>query len=111
MPEQKYKVPQSVKNNAKLALKKRKESSSKARPGGTEVGVQRAYQLINSDYIDLGTIKKMYSFFSRHEIDKSSKAWKEAEAKGEWSPGKVAWGLWGGDSGFAFAKRIAEANK
>ena len=110
MPEQKYKVPQSVKNNAKRGLEIRKSMPPSQR-GGTAVGVARAVQLSNNDYIDLGTIKKMYSFFSRHEIDKSSKAWKEAEAKGEWSPGKVAWGLWGGDSGFAFAKRIAEANK
>lgn len=108
--EDKYKVPQAAKNNAKLALKKRAEASP-SNKGGTEVGVARARQLIDNDYVDLSTIKKMYSFFARHEVDKSSKAWKEAEAKGEWSKGKIAWGLWGGDSAYAWAKKIAEANK
>lgn len=110
MPEQKYKVPQSVKANAKLGLKKRAEASP-SNKGGTEVGVNRARQLIEQEYVDLATVKAMHSFFSRHAVDKSSKAWKEAEAKGEWSKGKIAWFLWGSDTAASWAKKIAEANK
>lgn len=110
MPEQKYKVPQSVKNVAKRALEIR-QSYPPSKRGGTAVGVARAVQLRDNDYVDLKTIKEMYSFFSRHEIDKSSKAWKEARAKGEKSKGEIAWMLWGSDSGYAWAKRIAEANR
>lgn len=110
MPEQKYKVPSVVKNNAKLGLKKRAEASP-SNKGGTEVGVGRARQLIEQEYVDLSTIKQMYSFFSRHAVDKTSRAWKDAEAKGEWSKGKIAHYLWGGDSGYAWAKKIADANR
>jgi hypothetical protein len=42
----------------------------------------------------------MYSFFSRHEVDKKGKDFNNSERP---SNGKIAWLLWGGDSGFAWA--------
>ena len=46
----------------------------------------------------------MYSFFSRHEVDKKAKGFSTGE-EGFPSPGRVAWDAWGGDAGFSFAKR------
>ena len=46
----------------------------------------------------------MYSFFSRHEVDKRAEGFRQGE-KGFPSNGRIAWDLWGGDEGFAFSKR------
>jgi len=43
----------------------------------------------------------MYSYFSRHEVDKKGKDWNNSERP---SNGKIAWLLWGGDSGYAWAR-------
>ena len=107
MPEQKYKVPQSVKNNAKRGLEIRKSMPPSQR-GGTAVGVARAVQLSNNDYIDLETIKRMFSFLSRHAVDLESKEFKE---KGWKSKGGQAFLMWGGKSALEWVRGIAEANK
>ena len=44
----------------------------------------------------------MLAFFSRHEVDKKGAGWSE-QGKG-WQ----AWHGWGGDAGFAKAKRVVE---
>jgi hypothetical protein len=49
----------------------------------------------------------MYSFFSRHEVDKRATGFSSGE-EGYPSPGRVAWDLWGGDAGFSWSRRIAE---
>ncbi len=49
----------------------------------------------------------MHSFFSRHEVDKRAEGFREGE-DGYPSAGKVAWLLWGGDSGQSWAKRKVE---
>ena len=46
----------------------------------------------------------MYSFFSRHEVDKKAEGFNQGE-EGFPSNGRVAWDLWGGDAGFSFAKK------
>ena len=46
----------------------------------------------------------MYSFFKRHEVDKQAEGFRQGE-EGYPSAGKIAWLLWGGDSGFSWAKR------
>ena len=46
----------------------------------------------------------MYSFFSRHEVDKQAEGFKPGE-KGFPSNGRIAWALWGGDAGFSWAKK------
>ena len=83
--------------------------------GGTSVGVARANQLIRKERLSISTVKRMYSFFSRHEVDKRAEGFRQGE-DGYPSAGKIAWLLWGGDSGFAWAKRkrsqiIAEEDK
>lgn len=81
-----------------LALRK------KFNRGGTAVGVARANQLVAKERLSISTIKRMYSFFSRHEVDKQGQGFRQGE-EGYPSAGKIAWLLWGGDSGFAWSKR------
>jgi len=53
------------------------------------------------------TILRMHSFFSRHEVDKEAEGF-EAGEEGFPSPGRVAWDLWGGDAGQAWASRLRD---
>jgi HK97 family phage portal protein len=85
---------------AKRGLELRK----KFKRGGTAVGVARANQLVAKERLSISTVKRMYSFFSRHEVDKRAEGFRQGE-EGYPSAGKVAWLLWGGDSGFAWSKR------
>jgi hypothetical protein len=72
--------------------------------GGTEVGVARARDISNRKNLSEDTVMRMYSFFSRHEVDKKAEGFKPG-GKGFPSAGLIAWLLWGGDPGFAWAKR------
>ena len=72
------------------------------KPGGTQVGLTRANQIVNGEKLSEDTILRMYSFFSRHEVDKEAEGFNAGE-DGFPSPGRVAWDLWGGDAGFAWA--------
>lgn len=88
--------PQEVKANAKRGL----ELRAKHGRGGTDVGVARARDLSNGTNISLDTIKRMNSYFARHEVDKKGEGW------GTDSAGYIAWLLWGGDAGWTWAKSI-----
>jgi hypothetical protein len=90
------KPTESMANNAKRGL----ELRAKFGRGGTAVGVARARDLVNGRDLSPETVARMYSFFSRHEVDKQGKDWDNAERP---SNGKIAWLLWGGDSGFAWS--------
>lgn len=72
--------------------------------GGTEVGVARARDIKNKKDLSIRTIKRMFSFFSRHEVDKKAEGFRPGE-KGYPSNGRIAWALWGGDSGFSWSKK------
>jgi hypothetical protein len=50
------------------------------------------------------TVLRMYSFFSRHAVDKKAKGFNSGE-EGFPSPGRVAWDLWGGDAGASWSKQ------
>jgi hypothetical protein len=93
--------PAPVRANAKRGL----ELRDKYNRGGTEVGVARARDLSNGSGLSLDTIKRMNSFFARHEVDKQGEGW------GKDSAGYIAWLLWGGDAGWAWAKRIIRENE
>ena len=86
-------------NNAKRGLELRKEFNR----GGTQVGVTRANQLINKERLSPDTVLRMYSFFSRHEVDKQGQGFNSGE-DGYPSAGKIAWLLWGGDAGFSWSE-------
>ena len=74
--------------------------------GGTEVGVARARDIKNRKELSFDTVKRMYSFFSRHEVDKKAEGFSPGE-DGYPSAGRIAWALWGGDAGFSWSRKIA----
>ena len=67
--------------------------------GGTAIGVARARDIKNRKNLSPDTVRRMHSYFARHEVDKKGEGW------GVDSAGYIAWLLWGGDSGKAWAKR------
>jgi hypothetical protein len=95
----KYKPTDAMATEAQRALDWRKEGHR----GGTAVGLARARQLVNKQELSPKTVKRMFSFFSRHEVDKQAEGFSPGE-EGYPSPGRVAWGLWGGDAGFSWAR-------
>jgi len=73
--------------------------------GGTAVGVARARDLSNGTNISPETAKRMASYFARHEVDKQGEGWSPGE-DGFPSAGRIAWALWGGDPGQAWANKL-----
>lgn len=96
-----YKPTEAMASAAKKALKIRDEQPD-SNKGMTQVGLTRARQLISRESLSLDTVKRMHSFFSRHEVDKKGKGW------GVDSKGYQAWLGWGGDAGQSWAKSIVE---
>ena len=94
------KPTQEIADEAEQALEWRAEFGR----GGTEVGVARARDLKNRVNLSIRTIKRMFSYLSRHEVDKKGKGFYKGD-EGYPSAGRIAWGLWGGDPGFAWTKR------
>lgn len=80
--------------NAKRALGWREEFGR----GGTEVGVARARDISNEKNLSVETIKRMVSYFARHEVDKKAEGFYLGQ-NGFPSAGRIAWDLWGGDAG------------
>ena len=72
--------------------------------GGTRVGVARANQLIRRESLSPDTVKRMFSFFARHEVDAQAEGFRQGE-KGYPSNGRIAHALWGGDSGKSWSKK------
>ena len=85
---------------AKRGLLWRKEFNR----GGTAVGVARANQLVAKESLSPKTVRRMHSFFSRHEVDKRAEGFRQGE-KGYPSAGRIAWALWGGDAGQTWSRR------
>lgn len=97
-----YKPTEAMASAAKRA-KKMRDSQPPSNQGMTRTGLERMNQLINREPLSLEAVKRMYSFFSRHEVDKQSDSWKKGDSKAE-----QAWLGWGGDPGFTWSKRIIE---
>ena len=74
--------------------------------GGTQVAVARATNIKNGDNLSFDTIKRMNSFFARHEVDKQAEGFNPGE-EGYPSAGRIARALWGGDAGQSWARRKA----
>ena len=75
--------------------------------GGTRIGATRARQIVADENLSDETIKRMYSFFSRHEVDKQAEGFSSGE-DGYPSNGRIAWALWGGDAGFSWSERLVK---
>ena len=79
--------------------------------GGTRIGAARANQLVNRERLSPSVVRRMHSFFSRHEVDKRAEGFRQGE-EGYPSAGKIAWLLWGGDAGQRWARRtVAKLDK
>lgn len=91
---------------AELGLKWRDEYGR----GGTEVGVARARDISNKRNLSLDTVKRMNSYFARHEVDKEATGWNDGE-EGFPTAGRIAWQLWGGDAGRDWAARIIKSQE
>ena len=74
--------------------------------GGTGVGVGTANAIIENK-ITPDRVKRMYSYLSRHEVDKKAEGFNAGE-DGYPSAGRIAWGLWGGDAAFTWSENKAK---
>jgi len=99
--------PKGVRSVAERGLKNRKKygrgglSNKQASEQGIGSGVQRAVNLKNGSKVSPKTIRRMKSFFARHEQNKNSK-----KPDGTPGAGKIAWDLWGGDAGKRWAESV-----
>jgi hypothetical protein len=88
--------PDGVKNNAKRVLEYVDNNGWGS--CGTPVGKQRANQLANGEAISLDTIKRMYSYLSRHEVDlQSSTSYSDG-------CGKLMYDSWGGKAALGWSR-------
>jgi hypothetical protein len=74
--------------------------------GGTAVGVARARDISNKKSLSPDTVRRMVSYFARHEVDKKGTGFAPGE-DGYPSAGRIAWALWGGDAGQSWARAKA----
>lgn len=96
-----FKPPASVSRNASRGLRLREVFGR----GGTDVGRRRAEQLSRRDLLTVDDIVDIVGYFARHTVDKQAKghAWGDLNDP---SAGFIAWLLWGGDEGQAWASRV-----
>jgi hypothetical protein len=101
-----YSPPAGARSAARKAIKFKEDG--KATGAGTVVGWTRAGQLARGETLSLSTVKRMYSYFSRHEVDKKGKDWANQANP---SNGYIMWLAWGGDAGFSWSRGIVEREK
>ena len=106
MAKEGYKPTAGMKSAAKRAI--RWKEQGKATGAGTAVGWTRAGQLARGETLSLSTVKRMYSFFTRHEVDKKGKDFNNTSNP---SNGRIMWDAWGGDAGFSWSRKIVEREK
>jgi HK97 family phage prohead protease len=98
-----YKPTQGMKKAAARALRWKEEG--KATGAGTPVGWGRATDIVAGRAMSLSVVKRMYSFFSRHEVDKKGKDFYNTDNP---SNGRIMWDAWGGDAGFTWSSGIVD---
>lgn len=99
-----YAPTSGMKAAARRALKWKEEG--KATGAGTPVGWGRASDIVAGRSMSLSVVKRMYSFFSRHEVDKKGKGFYSGPEFP--SNGRIMWDAWGGDAGFSWSRKIVE---
>jgi hypothetical protein len=104
--EESYKPTQGMIAEAKKGL----EWRAKYGRGGTNIGVARARDISNGKNLSEDTVKRMNSYFARHEVDKKGEGFEPGE-DGFPSAGRIAWALWGGDAGQVWAADKAKGMK
>jgi hypothetical protein len=98
-----YKPTQGTQEAAQRALEWIAEG--KAGQGFTAVGRARAIQLARGSEVSEDVVKRMKSYFARHEVDKKATGFNSGEA-GFPSPGRVAWDSWGGEPGKSWVNSL-----
>jgi hypothetical protein len=98
-----YAPTSGMKAAARRALKWKEEG--KATGAGTPVGWGRATDIVAGRSMSLSVVKRMYSFFSRHEVDKKGKDFNNTSNP---SNGRIMWDAWGGDAGFSWSRAIVK---
>jgi hypothetical protein len=101
-----YSPPAGARAAARRAIKFKEDG--KATGAGTAVGWTRAGQLARGETLSLSTVKRMFSYFSRHEVDKKGKDWGNQANP---SNGYIMWLAWGGDAGFSWSRGIVNRMK
>lgn len=103
-----YAPTSGMKSAAARAIRWKQEG--KANGAGTPVGWGRARDIVAGRSMSLSVVKRMYSFFSRHEVDKKGKDFNNTSNP---SNGRIMWDAWGGDAGYSWSRGIAtrEADK
>ena len=101
-----YSPPAGARSAARRAIKFKEDG--KATGAGTAVGWTRAGQLARGETLSLSTVKRMFSYFSRHEVDKKGKDWGNQANP---SNGYIMWLAWGGDAGFSWSRGIVNRMK
>jgi hypothetical protein len=98
-----YSPNSGMKAAARRAIRWKEEG--KATGAGTPVGWGRARDIVAGRPMSLSVVKRMYSFFSRHEVDKKGKDFYNT---GNPSNGRIMWDAWGGDAGFSWSRAIVK---
>ena len=93
--------PEGVRSEAQKGLDWRREHGR----GGTPIGIARARDLSNGAAMSPETISRMVRFFSRHQQNEKAEGFSPGEP-GFPSNGRIAWALWGGDAGKAWADKV-----
>ena len=93
-------VPSGVKSEAQKGLDWRREFGR----GGIGPGQQTARMLVGNK-MTVARVRKMRAYLARHEVDKKGEGWAPGQ-KGFPSAGRIAWALWGGDSGKAWSNKV-----
>lgn len=89
--------PQGVKDAAARVVKYTEENGWGS--CGTQVGKTRASQLASGSPISVDTLKRMYSYLSRHKVDlESSKTYEDG-------CGKLMYDSWGGEPALTWSER------
>lgn len=101
-----YSPTDGMKSAASRALKWK--ADGKATGAGTAVGWGRATDIAAGRSMSLSVVKRMYSFFARHEVDKKGKDFNNTSNP---SNGRIMWDAWGGDAGFSWSKGISNRMK
>ena len=94
----------------KTEAQRYKNWKKEGKAGGTQVAAVRATQILSGSELSPDVTLRMFSFFSRHEVDKKAEGFRKGE-KGYPSKGRVAWAAWGGDAGFSWSRGKAAAIK
>lgn len=105
-----FKPPLAVRKAAKRGLELRKQfgrgglGTREAGKLGIGSGIERAVTLAKGMHLAPSIVRRMNNYFNRHQKDKKP-GWGNPRHP---TNGYIAWMLWGGDAGRAWARKIVK---